>query len=72
MNFVMKRQQLFMLNTILKSLLVIRNKSKMGEEGEELRKVTSLNSQREELLVLYWSAWESLLKKVGYFEIFKW
>lgn len=53
MNFVMKRQQLFMLNTILKSLLVIRNKSKMGEEGEELRKVTSLNSQREELLVLY-------------------
>ena len=67
----MKRQQLFMLNTILKSLLVIGNKSKMGEEGEELRKVTSLNSQREELLVLYWSAWESLLKKVGYFEIFK-
>lgn len=52
MNFVMKRQQLFMLNTILKSLLVIGNKSKMGEEGEELRKVTSRNSQREELLVL--------------------
>ena len=52
MNFVMKRQQLFMLNTILKSLLVIGNKSKMGEEGEELRQVTSRNSQREELLVL--------------------
>ena len=46
MNFVMKRQQLFMLNTILKSLLVIGNKSKMWEEGD-LRKVTSLNSQKK-------------------------
>ena len=46
-----------MLNTILQSNLVIRDKSKMGEEGGELRKVTkktsNLNSQREELLVLY-------------------
>lgn len=66
MNFVMKRQQLFMLNTIFKSLLVIRNKSKMEEEGEELRKVTSLNSLREELSSLLISL-RKLIEESGIF-----
>lgn len=67
MNFVMKRQQLFMLNTILKSLLVIRNKSKMGEEGEELRRVTSLNSQREELFSSLLISLRKLIEESGIF-----